>query len=508
MAITLAHTKAAAATALAAALTATVLLPAAATARGKSGTTYYLDCLHGSDTSPGTSDDAPWRSLAKASRTYGPGDRLLLRRGRTCTGVLAPTGSGTAARPISVDAYGRGAKPRIEGAGARAAVLLLDVEGWELRNLDISNTGAPTTTDRRAGLLVRLTDHGVGRHYVVDGVDVHDVNGADFKDPDPSGGILFSVTGSAAPTRFDDVRIADSTVRRVDRTGIGTSSTWGRRPEHPNGPGTSWEAITGLRIQRNEVTDVGGDGIVVQTAKGALVEHNHVDGFNMRSAGYNAGVWAWNSDEVLYQYNEVTGGHGTLDSMAYDIDGGNNRNVYQYNYSHDNEGGFLLVCNGSGMTSSGNRVRHNISVNDRNTMAPYGVISVVCGATTDTQVHGNTVVTDEPGTALISDNGPGGVTFRNNVLVGAADGSPIRDSRNVYENNLYWRTSQPRDATGITADPLFASPFPASTDGVRLRPGSPAIGAGLPVADGVVRDFFGHRIPTPPNVGADQGARG
>ncbi|MFD4719411.1 hypothetical protein ACFWOY_03560 [Streptomyces sp. NPDC058423] len=163
-------------------------------------------------------------------------------------------------------------------------MLLLNVEGWEPRDLDLSNSGAPTTTDR-AGLPVRLTDHGVGRHYVVDGLDMHDINGADFKDPDPSGGILFSVTGSAVPTRFDGVRIEDSTVRRVDRTGIGTSSTWGRRPEHPNGPGTSWEAITGLRIQRNEVHDVGGDGIVVQTAKGALVEHNRVDGFNVRSAG-------------------------------------------------------------------------------------------------------------------------------------------------------------------------------------------------------------------------------
>ncbi|MFI2452282.1 hypothetical protein [Streptomyces sp. NPDC019539] len=48
----------------------------------------------------------------------------------------------------------------------------------------------------------------------------------------------------------------------------------------------------------------------------------------------------------------------------------------------------------------------------------------------------------------------------------------------------------------------------SSTWGRRPRPGSPAIGAGLPVAEGVVRDFFGNRIPTPPNVGADQGRRG
>ncbi|MER7814480.1 hypothetical protein [Streptomyces sp. NPDC096153] len=117
-------------------------------------------------------------------------NRLPPRHGRTCTGVLAPTGSGTTARPVSVGAYGEGARPRIDGGGARAAVLLLNVEGWELRDLDLSNTGAATTTDRRGGLLVRLTDHGVGRHCVVAGVDVHDLNGADFKDPDPDGGIL------------------------------------------------------------------------------------------------------------------------------------------------------------------------------------------------------------------------------------------------------------------------------------------------------------------------------
>ncbi|WP_128503950.1 hypothetical protein [Streptomyces inhibens] len=122
-----------------------------------------------------------------------------------------------------------------------------------------------------------------------------------------------------------------------------------------------------------------GDGIVVQAAVGARVEHNLVDGFNTRSGGYNAGIWAWNSDRVLYQFNEVTGGHGTRDSMAYNIDGGNNGNVYQYNYSHDNEGGFLLICNGEGMVSDRNSVRYNVSVNDRNTSAPYGVISVVCG---------------------------------------------------------------------------------------------------------------------------------
>ena len=503
------------AAALAVALAATSLLTTAPTThaatpthRPATPTTHYLDCATGNDNATGTSTRTPWRTLAKASTAYRPGDRLLLKRGTACTGTLAPTGNGIPTAPIRLDAYGTGAKPHIEGAGARAALLLRNSQGWEIRNLDLSNTGpAPAPEERRAGLLVLLNDYGTGRHYVVDNVDVHDVNGSDHKDPDPSGGILFVVQGDKTPTRFDSIRIEDSTVRHVDRTGIGTMSTWGRRAAYPEGPGTSFEPITGVRIQRNDVRDTGGDAIVTHNADGARVEHNYVNGFNMRSAGYNAGVWSWNSDNVLTQYNEVTGGHGTRDSQAFDIDGGNTDNVFQYNYSHDNEGGFLLVCNGAGMTSKGNKVRHNISINDRNTEAPYGVVAVVCGPTTDTQVYNNTLVTHHPGTRMVSNNGQAGTTFRNNIFVGAptATGSPTVDTLSTYTGNLYLNTAQPRDAAARNADPLFRAPSPRTPTDVRLKPGSPALGTGTPTADGLTRDYFGNRVPNPPNTGADQG---
>ncbi|MFG2827265.1 hypothetical protein ACGFWI_07290 [Streptomyces sp. NPDC048434] len=471
--------------------------------RHGAASTYYVDCADGADTARGTSPTTAWRTLKKASTAaYRPGDRILFKRGTTCTGTFAPTGSGTAGAPLAAGAYGSGAAPRIAGAGARAAILLDNVQYWELRDLDVTNTGPVTATERRAGVLVRLRDFGTGRHYVVDGVTVHDVNGADVKDPDPSGGILFAVQGASKPTRFDGVTVRHSRVEHTDRTGIGTSSTWGRRPEHPGGPGTTFAPVTGLFVHHNTVRDVGGDGIVVQNAVGARVEHNLVDGFNARSGGYNAGIWAWNSDRVRYQFNEVTGGHGTRDSMAYDIDGGNNGNVYQYNYSHDNEGGFLLICNGAGMVSDRNTVRYNVSVNDRNTSAPYGVISVVCGPATHTLVHNNTVTTDVPGTAMVSSNGPGGVTFRNNIFAGAAALSPIADPHNTYDHNLYARISGiPGGDTGaVRGDPRFAAP-----GDVRLRTGSRALGAGVAVPGGGDRDFYGHPVPDPPNVGAYQG---
>lgn len=470
----------------------------APSAAARSGTTYYVDCAKGDDATTGTSAKAAWRSVAKASgHAFGPGDRLLLKRGTSCTGVLAPKGAGAAGAPVRIDAYGdkRAAKPHIEGEGARAALHLVNTEQWEIRNLELSNTGPATTTERRAGLYVQLTDYGTADHFVVDGVDVRDVNGADFKDPDPSGGILFVVQGSAKPTRFDGVRVTGSTVRHVDRTGIGIMSTW-------DGPG---RFSTGVRFERDKAYDVGGDAIVIHETSGARVEHNYVDGFNKRSAGYNAGVWAWESEDALYQYNEVTGGHGTRDSMAYDIDGGNVRNTYRYNYSHDNEGGFLLVCNGEGEVSDGNRIHDNISVNDRNTTSPYAVISVVCGAATDTRIYRNTVVTDRSDTALVSNNGPTGVTFSDNVFVGApGTGSPIKDTVSTYRGNLYWNTAQPRDPQAVDADPRFVSGAPRGPGDVRLKDGSPARGAGTPIADGTTRDYFGNPIPDPPNIGADQ----
>ena len=56
---------------------------------------YYLDSREGDDSADGRSPQTAWRSLAKANtRTFAPGDSLLLRRGCSWLGeTLAPRGS-------------------------------------------------------------------------------------------------------------------------------------------------------------------------------------------------------------------------------------------------------------------------------------------------------------------------------------------------------------------------------------------------------------------------------
>src|SRR5207249_15849 len=136
------------------------------------------------------------------------GDSLLLARGSVCIGQLAPLGSGTSGTPVTVDGYGTGNRPVINGAGlAESAFLLTNQQYFEVHNLELTNTG--TGSADRSGLIVNLTDYGTGHHYLVDNVYVHDVNGLDSQTK-VSNGITFRTTGTVTPTHYDDVTVQNS----------------------------------------------------------------------------------------------------------------------------------------------------------------------------------------------------------------------------------------------------------------------------------------------------------
>ncbi len=81
-----------------------------------SGTTYYVSSSSGSDANSGTSAGAAWASVAKVNaQSLQPGDSVLFKRGDIWNESLAPLSSGTAASPISFDAYGTGAPPNFTG---------------------------------------------------------------------------------------------------------------------------------------------------------------------------------------------------------------------------------------------------------------------------------------------------------------------------------------------------------------------------------------------------------
>lgn len=81
--------------------------------------TYYVSQSTGDDSLDGLAAakagaNGPWKTLAKASIEYKPGDSILLKKGDTWNEELTPKGSGTPEKPILISSYGQGNKPLID----------------------------------------------------------------------------------------------------------------------------------------------------------------------------------------------------------------------------------------------------------------------------------------------------------------------------------------------------------------------------------------------------------
>jgi hypothetical protein len=320
--------------------------------------TYYVDAGNGADTNNGTTVATAWRTLDRMDHAQlVPGDHILLRSGEVWHEQLAPTVSGEPGRPIVFDRYGDGPLPLIEGEGrVTDAIRLYNVEQIELHHLAVTNHGVAAAT--RRGVDVLLDNYGTAHHIVLADLYVHDVNGSDARKD--NGGILFRTHGKS---RFDDLEIKRNIVWKVDRSGIvGESSNTAR---------THWFPSLHVVLQDNYVDDIGGDGIVPWATQGAVVEGNVAERCNQRSSSFNAGIWQWSTDDTLLTMNESFGTKGTRDGEGFDSDFNSRNTHFSHNYSHENDGGFMLICTpvernpAQNIGNTGTVVHENISRNDK-----------------------------------------------------------------------------------------------------------------------------------------------
>ena len=239
------------------------------------------------------------------------------------------------------------------------AVRLYNVQFIEVRDLEVTNHGAAPAV--RRGVHIFLDNFGTGSHIVVSGLYIHDVNGTNQRKD--NGGIIFRTNGNRTPSRFDGLTIERNIVWKVDRSAIAAQSYHsGRR---------RWNPSLNVVIRDNFVDDVGGDGIVPWATESVLVEHNIARNCNRRANSYNAGIWPWSTDNSLFQLNEASLTRTTKDGEGFDSDYNSRNTLFQYNYSHDNEGGFMLICTPvarnqqDNLGNTGTVIRNNISRNDR-----------------------------------------------------------------------------------------------------------------------------------------------
>jgi hypothetical protein len=456
------------------------------------GTLYYIDSDTGSDDDSGLSPAQAWKSLEKVNGTvFGPGDQVLFKRGTRYTGQLRPQGSGRSGQPILIGSYGLGPRPRIDGEGILDTILIRNVEHWHITGLEVTNLG-PDRQPWRTGVRIVVEDYGPMRGIHLTDLYVHDVNG-DLRKSHEGCGIFFEARGGK-DSHFNDLRIENCHVVRTDRNGICQRRS-----------GQAARSV-GVVIRGNLLEDIGGDAIKTWGSNGALIEHNVVRGARTRCEDYAAGIWPWDCDDTLIQFNEVTGVKGIKDGQAFDSDYRCRNTVFQYNYSHNNEGGFILICSPGNSYCEGTIVRYNISQNDGLNTARVFHFG---GGPKNTHIHNNLIYIgphqDLP-LLLFTEWNKGNAEntyFYNNIFY--VDGRVRyewgKSRNNVFENNVFFgnHVDPPADAQGLTAKPPLIAPGAGdhglnSLGGYRFGEFLSQF-TGRAIENPGERDFFGNPLP-------------
>lgn len=417
--------------------------------------TYYFDPVNGNDSNPGTAITHPCKSLSRIkSLPLQPGDSILLKAGAVFNESLYISAKGDRNQPIVVGKYGIGERPHIKGDASRLqSVHVFNSEYIVVRDLEISNKG-DTAVNGLNGLLVELLNYGTARDITLDNLYVHDVFGGLVKDKQGGNAIMIrnfhDEETDTVLSRFAGLTVQNCHVKDCQRNGIMMWGNWIRR---------LWFPSLGVVIRHNLIEGVPGDGIVPVGCEKPLVEYNVMRNCPAILPPTEAcdGIWPWSCDDALIQFNIVSNHRSQVDGYGFDADWNCNNSIIQYNLSHDNDGGFLLICNSGGwepewsIGTNGSIIRYNISINDglRNYSVPksrrpfFSPVVHITGPVKNTLIENNLFYLPSKPSSLID-----------RTLVSLDDWTGYPDSTFFRKNFIY------------VEEPYAAFEFTSSTNNV------------------------------------------
>jgi len=484
------------------------------------GITYYVNSNIGSNEFSGTSQDSAWKDLTNVNeKIFQPGDSLLFSANNFWVGLLAPKGSGTLEAPFVIDRYGEGNDPLFIGFGIEHVLYLYNQEYITIRNLEITNSNVTNERDMLRGIYILGEDFGTLHNIKLQNLYIHNVSGSlrPGNLTKENGGIYYEILGSAVQTKFDSLIIEGCRIVDVDRVGISNKSSWWVRTLTTN---TNWYPSTNIIIRNNHIERTGGNGLIIRESSFALIENNVFKKCGLKVNG-NA-MFTFNCDDALIQYNEsmeTVYNPGDIDASGFDGDFRCKRTLFQYNYSHDNDGGFMVVVCLGGETRFNDScvVRYNISQNDG------GKVFHISGQTTNTFIYNNTIFLGEEQQAAAIDHTswdawPDSTFYFNNIFINTnpefGEFKFNSSTNNFFDHNLFYGFNSdflPPDSNGILEDPRLVNPGIATSrkdlEGYKLESNSPAINAGLLLKNHGIFDYFGNQVPFDlgfPDIGAHE----
>jgi hypothetical protein len=477
---------------------------------------YYVDC---SAASNGNGTQArPWNATSAVnSRTTGftAGEKILFKAGSTCTGQLTPRGSGRSGSPITLGAYGQGAKPVVAAAAnQQSALTLRDQSWWTVTGLDFKG-------GTRQGVFVTVTA-GVVRGITLSNLTVHDVTGGTLDSKD-TGLVVVSPThdtGNSTSARFDQVLVDgvtahDTTMWAGIIVGTGTNAD-------------SWAAdeskrSTNVTVRNSTVYNTYGDGVILFAVDKGLLEHNvaHDTGIQpTQTIGTPNAIWTWACNGCTVQYNEAYHNDSPgADGGAFDIDTFSRNTTVQYNYGHDNSSYCVAVFSAGSYVTTNSVIRYNVCAH--NGTQNGGSREEICfavwseGSIDGVLIYGNTLVTSHGAIGAYNYNyaqalftGSLPRVFANNIVYATTanpygPGDPdVPGAVLPGDYNDWYSTVGPwsnGEAHSVYADPKLVDAAHSGTgdpgNAYDLRATSPAINSGTAVADSGGHDFRGNPVP-------------
>ena len=349
-------------------------------------TTYYFDSVNGNNQNDGLSENTPKQTIDEANRIISSSVadipiKILFKAGTTYTSTLKVVSfDAKEESPLQIGVYGE--TKETPYATFSASPNCVEISGSNVRISGLELT-CPTA-DR--GFYVYTTEAGAMKNVVLKNNYLHDLN---FRWNDLSEGnrpedvdydtinavdvcpnnkyayqysamYFMSSTGKfPGASWFENVWVEDNTIERVSRAGIFVTTDWARRPglgwgnNRYHSDEVGWYPHKNFNVLNNDISYTGGDAIVLIAVDGGFIQGNtsyHAQ-YLGRAGYYTAGIWCHSSKNIVFQYNEAAYTHlpvGAGDGQGFDIDIGNQNILFQYNYSHHNEGGGMLLCNHPG----------------------------------------------------------------------------------------------------------------------------------------------------------------